>query len=137
VTRQATWLARWLAADLYLREIVSLREELSLTAASDELRAHVGSAHEPYRALLADVRDRLLATRAWAAASLQEEHPPAPPNRPYLEAADLAAPLQLCVRSLESMGNQLVADGRVADVLRRVAAFTQPACSAAELQCTR
>jgi phosphoenolpyruvate carboxylase len=123
VTRQATWLARWLAADLYLREIVSLREELSLTAASDELRAHVGSAHEPYRALLADVRDRLLATRAWAEASLQNEHPPSPPNRPYLEAADLAAPLQLCVRSLESTGNQLVADGRLADVLRRVAAF--------------
>ena len=61
VTRQATWLARWQAADLYLKDIVALRSELSLSAAhaSDELRARVGAAHEPYRALLAEVRDRL------------------------------------------------------------------------------
>ena len=52
VTRQATWLARWQAADLYLKDIVALRSELSLSAshASDELRARVGDAHEPYRA---------------------------------------------------------------------------------------
>ena len=44
VTRQATWLARWQAADLYLKDIVALRSELSLSAshASDELRARVG-----------------------------------------------------------------------------------------------
>ncbi len=61
VTRQATWLARWQAADLYLKDINSLRSELSLSAAhaSDELRARVGDAHEPYRVLLKEVRDRL------------------------------------------------------------------------------
>ena len=44
VTRQATWLARWQAADLYLKEIVALRSELSLSSsyASEELRARVG-----------------------------------------------------------------------------------------------
>jgi phosphoenolpyruvate carboxylase len=56
VTRQATWLARWSAANLYLRDIRALRAELSLITASDELRARVRDAHEPYRALLAGVR---------------------------------------------------------------------------------
>ena len=61
VTRQACLLARWVAADLYLREIDALRDELSLTDASPELRAAVGDAHEPYRELL---RERARAA-AW------------------------------------------------------------------------
>ncbi len=74
VTRQATWLARWQAADLYLKEIVALRHELSLSAshASDELRARVGPSREPYRTLLAEVRDRLAATRALAEEALED-----------------------------------------------------------------
>ena len=31
MTRQATWLARWQAADLYLKDVVALRSELSLS----------------------------------------------------------------------------------------------------------
>src|SRR5205814_160002 len=42
---------------------------------------------------------------------------------PYLEAAELAEPLQLCYRSLDSTGNQLIAAGRLTDLLRRVAVF--------------
>src|SRR5206468_937689 len=49
VTRQATWLARWVAADLYLREVHSLREELSLTTGSGELRDRTEGAREPDR----------------------------------------------------------------------------------------
>ena len=52
VTRRACLLSRWVAADLYLVEIAALRDELSLQSASDELRAAVGAAHEPYRVLL-------------------------------------------------------------------------------------
>jgi phosphoenolpyruvate carboxylase len=36
---------------------------------------------------------------------------------------DLAADLRLCHRSLEATGQRLIADGRLTDVLRRVAAF--------------
>ena len=71
VTRQAVLLGRWMAADLYFREVDLLRSELSLAHASGELRAKVGEGeHEPYRALLREVRERLLATRKWA-----EGHP--------------------------------------------------------------
>jgi phosphoenolpyruvate carboxylase len=123
VTRQATWLARWQGADLYLREIVALRAELSVTIASEELRDQVGQVREPYRALLAQVRDRLAATRAWAEASLRDPHAPASDRQPYTETADFAAPLQLCLRSLESTGNGAIASGRLTDILRRIAAF--------------
>jgi phosphoenolpyruvate carboxylase len=125
VTRQATWLARWQAADLYLRDIVALRSELSLSAeyASDELLARVGAAREPYRVLLAEVRDRLEATRAFAETSLDDAKAPAPVVPPYLSAADLAEPLELCVRSLETTGNEAIAAGRLSDILRRIATF--------------
>ncbi len=123
VTRQAAWLARWVAADLYLREVQALRDDLSLTTATGELRDRARGAREPYRALLAEVRDRLTATRAWAEAALRHEPPAAAAAKPYFEAADLAEPLQLCYRSLDSTGNPLIAAGRLTDLLRRVAVF--------------
>ena len=125
VTRQATWLARWQAADLYLKEIVALRSELSLSSshASEELRARVGPVHEPYRALLAEVRDRLAATRALAEEALDESEPNLTGAVPYLSAAELAEPLELCHRSLTATGNEMIAAGRLTDVLRRVATF--------------
>ena len=39
VTRQVVYLARWIAADLYLKEIDILRFELSMSACSDEMTA--------------------------------------------------------------------------------------------------
>jgi phosphoenolpyruvate carboxylase len=124
VTRRATWLARWMAADLYLREVAALRAELSLTTASGELRSAVPDAPEPYRAVLRPVVERLRATRAWADIHSRES-PPSPANgtRPYLDVADLAAPLRLCHRSLTATGNEHVAAGRLTDILRRIATF--------------
>ncbi len=125
VTRQTTWLARWQAADLYLKEIAALRSELSLSAshASDELHDSVGGAREPYRALLAGVRDRLEATRDLAEEALAESEPKLTGVAPYLAAAELAEPLELCFRSLMSTGNEGLAAGRLTDILRRVATF--------------
>src|SRR5213078_1037914 len=65
----------------------------------------------------------LVATRAWAEASLRREGAAESAAKPYLNAADLAEPLQLCHRSLEATGNVLIAAGRLTDLLRRVAAF--------------
>ena len=125
VTRQATWLARWQAADLYLKEVVALRSELSLSAAhaSAELRARAGDAHEPYRALLAEVRDRLKATRQLAEEALAKSEPKLTGAAPFLAATELAEPLELCFRSLMATGNEVIASGRLTDILRRVATF--------------
>ncbi len=124
ITRRATWMARWVAADLYAREIEALRSELSIGTASDELREIVGDAPEPYRALLRDVSARLADTRAYTAARI--DHEAGHTNgewRPFLEVEQFAAPLLLCHRSLAATGNGLIASGRLADILRRVAAF--------------
>ncbi len=123
VTRRAIWLARWAAADLYLREVQELRAELSLTDASEELRERTGGAREPYRALLAEVRARLSATRAWSDAAVANVALQDIAAKPYLQAEELAEPLHLCFRSLQETGNHLIASGRLTDLLRRVAVF--------------
>jgi len=123
-TRRAVWMARWVAADLYARDIEALRAELSIGTATDELCAAAGDTHEPYRALLRDVAARLRATRALLAARIEQEDGRSDdPEPPFLDVAEFAAPLLLCHRSLVATGNALIAAGRLTDILRRVAAF--------------
>jgi phosphoenolpyruvate carboxylase len=124
VTRRATLLSRWAAAELYLKEIEALRDELSMGAAGPALRARVGDAREPYRELLRGLRTRLVSTRAWIERCLDSEATDQEPaSDVILERADLAEPLQLCYDSLVETGQELIAAGRLTDVLRRVAAF--------------
>ena len=143
VTEQACLLARWQAAELYYRETERLHDELSLTRASEELRARLGDMRdvgEPYRAMLREVLGRLVATRSACEPRLEalressndsgpalrgSDRPgrDAPRALPYADPAELWEPLALCHRSLHAVGAGSVADGRLLDVLRRVAAF--------------
>ena len=122
VTRQACLLSRWVAAELYLKEIDLLREELSLAAASTELREQVGDAPEPYRELLRRVRERMRGTLRWAEEALREPNA-APEHDAYIEADAFVEVLRLCHRSLESTGYGVIAEGRLSDLLRRAAVF--------------
>ncbi|HZX52763.1 MAG TPA: phosphoenolpyruvate carboxylase [Pseudomonas sp.] len=121
VTREVLLLARWMAADLYLRDIDQLASSLSMQQASPELLARVGASAEPYRSLLKQLRERLRATRSWAQAALAErlEAPAAvlQDNRELLE------PLTLCYQSLHACGMGVIADGPLLDCLRRAATF--------------
>jgi phosphoenolpyruvate carboxylase len=131
VTRLACGVARWMAADLYEREIAALRSELSITVATPELHARANGAREPYRAVLREMRDRLRATREHFGSELARAdllkgdaaRPGIARVRPYLSAAELREPLDLCYRSLVETGQMVIAEGRLTDVLRRVAAF--------------
>ena len=122
VTRRAALMSRWTALSLYAREIEALRFELSMTRASEELQARAGGTYEPYR---------IGAARAPAPGRGEPRGSPgrsSPASRRADPMAlgddeDLAEPLRLCDRSLRAVGNDLIADGRLADVLRRVAAF--------------
>jgi len=105
VTRQACEAARYLALALYTRELAALHAELSSTVATAELRERTQNAREPYRALLADLRHSLRDAKGSGA------------------PVDLRTPLLLCHRSLVETGQQLIAEGRLTDLLRRVAAF--------------
>ena len=116
VTVQACLLARWMAADLYWREIDKLRSELSMREGSAEFRARVGNVSEPYRALLKEVRDRLAYTRDCLGRGSVDA-------RAYTQPDELLEPLLLCRRSLQETGAEIVAEGRLLDVIRRVACF--------------
>jgi phosphoenolpyruvate carboxylase len=121
VTRTTCLLTRWQAFSLYLREVDALRFELSMHEASEELRERVAGAHEPYRALLRGVRDRLETGLRGIEAELSGHEPVE--GATIGSIADLAEPLRLCHRSLVACGDGLIAGGRLCDILRRVAAF--------------
>ncbi len=121
VTREVCLLNRWKAVELYEKEIDELIEELSLQCASDELRAWVGDAWEPYRTALKAVRDRLLATRHWLESRLAGRRPAE--GLIYWRTEDLREPLMICYRSLHESGAGVVAEGRLKDLLRRLSVF--------------
>ncbi|MCK3843693.1 phosphoenolpyruvate carboxylase [Pseudomonas sp. W15Feb34] len=121
VTREVLLLARWMAADLYLRDIDQLASELSMQQASPALQAKVGDSVEPYRALLKQLRERLRATRQWAHASLTASTPA--PAEVLQNNRDLLDPLELCYQSLHECGMGVIADGPLLDCLRRAVTF--------------
>jgi len=121
ITREVLLLARWMAADLYLRDVDSLAAELSMQQASDELRAEVGDLAEPYRALLKQLRERLRATRAWAERAIHTGEEPV--AEVLQDNRELLEPLQLCYRSLQECGMGVIAEGALLDTLRRAATF--------------
>ena len=122
VTRRACLMSRWTALALYAREVEELRTELSMTDASPELRERAGGAHEPYRAVLRDVAHKLAATQHWVERQLGHDTGSEPEGL-LRRVEELAEPLRLCYASLHATGCGIVADGRLADVLRRTSAF--------------
>jgi phosphoenolpyruvate carboxylase len=125
VTRRVTLIARWKAAELYEREFAALQAELSMTQATPELRARAPRAREPYRAVLRDVRNRMRTTRDRLARELESGQGggQGAGGPEYEASADFLELLQLCYRSLVDSGLQIIADGRLADVIRRVMTF--------------
>ncbi|WP_054886902.1 phosphoenolpyruvate carboxylase [Pseudomonas sp. NBRC 111130] len=121
VTREVLLLARWMAADLFLRDIDALAAELSMQQASEALRERVGDSAEPYRALLKQLRERLRATRAWAQLALTSNQPAS--AEVLVDNRDLIAPLELCYQSLHECGMGVIADGPLLDSLRRAVTF--------------
>jgi len=121
VTREVCLLARWMAADLYWRDVGRLREQLSMRSCNAEVRALAGDAREPYREVLREVRLRLAATRDRIEAQLKGREYSGPDS--YSSVAELHDPLLACYRSLEETGAGLIADGLLQDVLRRLACF--------------
>lgn len=121
VTQEVLWLSRWMAADLYHRDIDRLRAELSMHEASDALVERVGPVREPYRVILGQVRERLRATLDWLKAQLDGQ--PYQDERILFDVDGLREPLILCYESLCERGMQVIADGLLLDVLRRLSTF--------------
>ncbi len=121
VTREVLLLARWQAADLILRDVYQLRQDLSMHVCNEALRARVGADEpEPYRALLRDIRQKLENTRAWAEAELEgKPHEGAI----YLATETLLEPLELMYQSLVDCNLLEIAQGTLLNLIRCVQCF--------------
>ncbi|GAB3050835.1 phosphoenolpyruvate carboxylase [Acinetobacter apis] len=123
ITQQVLWFSRWQATDLYLRDLESLRWELSIQECTPELRQALGNDHvEPYREYLRATRERLLVTRQWLADQLQGKNPKDDP-RLIRDRSDLLDPLMLCYNSLVECNLSEIADGNLLDFIHRVHCF--------------
>ncbi|PSU33020.1 phosphoenolpyruvate carboxylase [Photobacterium lutimaris] len=121
VTREVLLLSRWKAADLYLQDVKELVSELSMVKCNDELRELAGDEHEPYRAILKDLRAKLTNTRDVLDAKIKGLD--APSFGIIDDIEQLWDPLYACYRSLHDCDMGIIADGLLLDVLRRIKCF--------------
>ncbi|KAJ8563007.1 hypothetical protein K7X08_031459 [Anisodus acutangulus] len=77
----------------------------------------------PYRIVLGDVKEKLLKTRKRLELLLEDLLCDHDPWDYYETSHQLLEPLLLCYDSLQSCGSGVLADGRLADLIRRVATF--------------
>ncbi|KAG0491091.1 hypothetical protein HPP92_007954 [Vanilla planifolia] len=143
VTRDVCLLARMMAANLYFSQIEDLMFELSMWRCSDELRIRADELHrsskrdakhfiefwkqvppnEPYRVVLADVRDKLYNTRERSRHLLSSGYSDVSEESTMTNVEQLLQPLELCYRSLCSCGDRPIADGSLLDFMRQVSTF--------------
>ncbi|KAJ9563650.1 hypothetical protein OSB04_008810 [Centaurea solstitialis] len=77
----------------------------------------------PYRIILGDVKDKLMNSRRRLELLLEELPCDMDPGDYYDTPNQLLKPLLLCYESLQSCGSGILADGRLADLIRRVSVF--------------
>ena len=128
VTSKITWEAvfqyRLLTMKLYLKEIDELADELSMSDCNQKLLAVVGDVSEPYRTLLSQVKMKITQTTAYLQDLLERKMPSLSSKEDqYQIAEDLLEPLMLCYESLEECGDGIIARGRLAEIIRRIASF--------------
>ena len=122
VTQEVLLLSRWKAVDLYLQDVDQLVSELSMNHCSEAFRAMVGEVSEPYRVVLKQLRSDLTETRKSITAQLDGAVASQAQDKIRLQAQVLT-PLQACYDSLCECGMQVIANGALKDVIRRVYSF--------------
>ncbi len=123
VTAKVILLGRWMAAELYLRDIHSLGGDLSMQAASSELLGQLpGPSRTPYRDILHSLRRRVQQTLDWTEERIAGKNTPMPASIITCRE-DLLEPLLLCYRSLKDVGLDFVANGPLIDTIRRIHCF--------------
>jgi phosphoenolpyruvate carboxylase len=121
VTRHVAFMGRWVAADLLLNEITRLRDSLSMRPCNAKLHSIVGFSKEPYRDLLYQVLKKLKATKMWARDNFHQATPPSKPI--YYDSRELLEALMLCYESLIECKAEIIAKGRLLDIIRQVQCF--------------
>lgn len=121
VTEEVLYLARWMAADLYLRDFDELSTQLSMVKGTKELYDLVGHCNEPYRECINQLKKQLQQTKTWAAESARLKSSSSLPH--MIDVHELLDPLTLCYNALCETGMQEIANRDLLDAIRRVACF--------------
>ena len=121
VTKEVSLLARWMAADLYIKDLNVLRSEFSMAECNQALRNRVGESSQPYREILRNLENKMIATREWAQANIKGEN--ASRDNILLDSKQLHNDLVLCHQSLIDCGMKVIANGRLLDLIRCTATF--------------
>ena len=122
ITKEVILLSRWKAANLYEKEFTKIIQHLSLYQCSREIKKIVGKSHEPYRAYLRPIRNKLITTQKQIENYLIE-------NKPLDEKLliksinEIIKPLNIVYNSLCQAKSKSIADGSVLDLLRRANTF--------------
>lgn len=122
VTRRVVAAQRKQGAEMFLKCLEGLRLDLSVRHANQTLKDQT-DAIEPYRAIIDKLADRLRATVKWADGELDEENKLTSSSTPLYDTGEFLKALMDMHASLVEFGYQDLANGRLKDTIRRVAAF--------------
>lgn len=122
-TRKVLRMNRYKAAELFLEDIKSLADELSVIHATDAFRAKYGDHLEPYRVVVKDLRAKLIKTLAYYDELLQDKPLTISRDETLTDDEQLWEPLYDCYQSLHQCGMRIIANGGLLDCLRRIRCF--------------
>lgn len=124
VTEKVVLLGRWMAANLYLKDIKNLAGELSMSTASTELLGQLpGESKTPYRDILMPVIRLLEGTANWADSQLRGKSVIVHDEALLTHKSQMLDILTLCYRSLCDRGLEEIANGPLIDCIRRLNCF--------------
>ncbi len=121
VTQQVLDHGRWMALDLYSRDIDTLSAELSMSDASDELIELAGQDFEPYRAVLKKLKNQVSETVVHLGAKIKNKRSDS--EDLITDINQIKHPVEVCYRSLLKCNMKVVADGLLLDLLHRINSF--------------
>jgi len=123
VTQEVLLLARWQAAHLLARDIHELRADLSMNLANEHLMQATDNHREPYREYLRELRQKLVNTRDWCQARLDDQYYDTDKNPILDNNQALLQPLLDVYKSLVECGMEVIANGSLINIIRRVSTF--------------
>ncbi|MBQ4833728.1 phosphoenolpyruvate carboxylase [Pseudoalteromonas sp. MMG010] len=121
VTQEVLDHGRWMALDLYHRDLDKLCAELSMSHASEELIELAGQDFEPYRAVLKNLKGKVLETVNHLSAKIKNKRTDA--QDLINDINQIKHPVEVCYRSLLKCNMTVVAQGLLLDLLYRINSF--------------
>jgi len=122
VTRDVCYLSRWMAFELYERDLKILADDLSIIVANVTLREHTKGHREPYRAVIKEILNGIRGLRRRDAKRQKREFDTDQQFSVITESQFLDKLVMMHISLVESNA-QDIADGLLYDLIKRLACF--------------